>query len=144
MENPVKLRSLALAVATALLLSNPPPANAKPEPLPETKVIKKVSRTRIDTSAARNYAQTLVTDPVQFECLSLLWNAESGWNHRAHNRSSGAYGIPQALPGHKMKSAGNDWQTNFQTQINWGLSYIEQRYSDPCGAWNHFKRKNWY
>lgn len=133
-----------MAIVTGLLLFNPLPAQARPEPQPKTEPIKKSSRTRIDTSAARNYAQSLVVDPVQFECLTLLWNAESGWNHRAHNRSSGAYGIPQALPGHKMKSAGSDWQTNPQTQINWGLSYINQRYGTACDAWNHFKRKRWY
>ena len=99
---------------------------------------------RVDTSAARNYAQTLVTDPQQFECLTLLWNAESGWNHKAHNRSSGAYGIPQSLPANKMRSAGADYLTNPETQIRWGLSYIANRYQTPCGAWNHFKQKRWY
>lgn len=83
-------------------------------------------------------------DAQEFACLDPLWNAESGWNHRAHNRSSGAYGIPQSLPGSKMQSAGSDWQTNPQTQIRWGLSYIKQRYETPCGAWNHFQRKRWY
>lgn len=133
-----------MAVSTGLLLFNPVAVNAKPESLPKSELVKKSSRTRVDTTFARNYAQSLVTDPVQFECLTLLWNAESGWNHRAQNRSSGAYGIPQALPGHKMKSAGSDWQTNPETQINWGLSYISQRYGQPCDAWNHFKRKRWY
>lgn len=127
---------------TALLLFNGTPALAKAEPLPKS--IKKVSRTRVDTTGARAYAQTLVPDIQQFECLTLLWNAESGWNHLAHNRSSGAYGIPQALPGNKMASAGADWRTNPQTQINWGLSYIESRYGTACGAWSHFKRKHWY
>lgn len=127
---------------TLSLIVFPIPAYAKAEPLPEAP--KKVSRTKIDTSLARNYAQSLVTDPVQFECLTLLWNAESGWNHRAHNRSSGAYGIPQSLPGNKMASAGSDWRTNPQTQINWGLNYIAQRYGDSCSAWQHFKRKRWY
>ena len=120
------------------------PAQAKPEPLPKPKPINKVSRIRIDTSFARNYAQALVSDAEQFECLTLLWNAESGWNHRALNRSSGAYGIPQALPASKMSSAGADWKTNPQTQINWGLRYIESQYGTPCGAWSHFKRKHWY
>ena len=89
-------------------------------------------------------ASTYAWNEEQFVCLDKLWQAESGWNHRAHNRSSGAYGIPQSLPGHKMKSAGSDWKTNPQTQIRWGLSYIKQRYSEPCGAWNHFQRKRWY
>ena len=133
---------LKIAVLTTALLAIGLPVQAKSEPLPKSKT--KVSRTRIDTSFARGYAQTLVTDVQQFECLTLLWNAESGWNHRAHNRSSGAYGIPQALPASKMASAGADWKTNPQTQINWGLRYIESRYGTPCGAWSHFKRKHWY
>jgi len=71
----------------------------------------------------------------QFPCLNKLWNKESGWNARAENRSSGAYGIPQAYPGNKMSSAGSDWKTNPATQIKWGLGYIEGRYKNPCGAW---------
>jgi hypothetical protein len=73
----------------------------------------------------------------QFPCLDKLWKKESGWNYRATNRSSGAYGIPQALPGKKMSSAGDDWQTNPATQIKWGLGYIKGRYNSPCGAWSH-------
>lgn len=144
MANQVKHRLSVLVISTGLLLFNTPPAQAKPEDLPKTKTINKVSRTRIDTTAARTYAQTLVPDAQQFECLTLLWNSESGWNHKAHNRSSGAYGIPQALPGNKMASAGADWRTNPQTQINWGLSYIAKRYGTPCDAWQHFLRKRWY
>jgi hypothetical protein len=72
----------------------------------------------------------------QFPCLNKLWNKESGWNAHAANKGSGAYGIPQALPGHKMSSAGSDWQTNPATQIKWGLGYIKGRYKTPCGAWS--------
>ena len=72
----------------------------------------------------------------QFPCLNKLWNKESGWNAHAENKGSGAYGIPQALPGKKMSSAGSDWQTNPATQIKWGLGYIKGRYKTPCGAWN--------
>lgn len=80
----------------------------------------------------------------QFTCLVKLWNRESGWNAAARNPSSGAYGIPQALPGGKMASAGADWRTNAATQIEWGLGYIAGRYGDPCGAWQHSERVNWY
>jgi hypothetical protein len=73
----------------------------------------------------------------QFGCLQQLWNAESGWNPQASNPSSGAYGIPQALPGSKMASAGADWQTSPATQIRWGLGYIKAMYGSPCGAWAH-------
>lgn len=80
----------------------------------------------------------------QFTCLVNLWNRESGWNHLAMNASSGAYGIPQALPGNKMASAGADWQTNPATQISWGLGYIQGRYGTPCGAWAHSESVGWY
>jgi hypothetical protein len=80
----------------------------------------------------------------EYECLVALWNRESHWNVYAHNVSSGAYGIPQALPGDKMATAGADWQTNPTTQITWGLGYIAGRYGTPCGAWEHSERKGWY
>jgi hypothetical protein len=80
----------------------------------------------------------------QFTCLNRLWNRESQWNYRASNPSSGAYGIPQALPGRKMISAGSDWRTNPVTQIKWGLNYIADRYATPCGAWNHSESVGWY
>ena len=80
----------------------------------------------------------------QMSCLDNLWTKESGWNHRAQNPSSGAYGVPQALPGDKMASHGSDWRTNPATQIRWGLGYIANRYSTPCGAWQFFQNNNWY
>jgi hypothetical protein len=79
----------------------------------------------------------------QWGCLQNLWNRESGWNYQAENPYSGAYGIPQALPGSKMASAGADWQTNPATQIKWGLGYIQSIYGTPCGAWN-FELANGY
>ncbi|KZE91057.1 lytic transglycosylase domain-containing protein [Microbacterium sp. TNHR37B] len=80
----------------------------------------------------------------QFACLVALWKKESGWRVNAYNRSSGAYGIPQALPGRKMASVGSDWETNPATQITWGLGYIKGRYGSPCGAWDHSQRRGWY
>lgn len=79
----------------------------------------------------------------QFGCLDSLWSKESGWNVYAANRS-GAYGIPQALPGSKMASAGSDWRTNPATQIRWGLDYIAASYGSPCAAWHHSQTHNWY
>jgi hypothetical protein len=80
----------------------------------------------------------------QWGCLEKLWARESGWNERAQNRYSGAYGIPQALPGAKMASKGSDWQSNASTQIAWGLDYIAGRYGSPCGAWGHSQSTGWY
>ena len=81
--------------------------------------------------------------PAQFGCLVALWDYESGWNVYASN-PSGAYGIPQALPGSKMSSAGADWATSARTQIIWGLGYIAERYGTPCGAWAHVEANGWY
>ncbi|MFD6178604.1 MULTISPECIES: aggregation-promoting factor C-terminal-like domain-containing protein [unclassified Isoptericola] len=80
----------------------------------------------------------------QYVCLEKLWDKESGWRWNAENPSSGAYGIPQALPGTKMASAGADWRTNPSTQIEWGLGYIAGRYGTPCGAWSHSMSVGWY
>ena len=77
----------------------------------------------------------------QWVCLNNLWTSESNWRVTAHNSSTGAYGIPQALPGSKM---GPGWQTNAETQISWGLSYIGSRYGSPCNAWSFFTNHNWY
>ena len=76
--------------------------------------------------------------------LIKLWNRESGWNPNAHNRSSGAHGIAQALPASKMASEGSDYYTNGNTQIRWGLGYIRNVYGSPSGAWNHFCSVGWY
>jgi hypothetical protein len=80
----------------------------------------------------------------QFSCLDSLWTKESGWNPHADNASSSAYGIPQALPGSKMATAGADWATNPATQIKWGLGYIRDSYGSPCAAWGHSQAYNWY
>ncbi|HEX2551377.1 MAG TPA: lytic transglycosylase domain-containing protein, partial [Nocardioidaceae bacterium] len=79
----------------------------------------------------------------QFGCLDSLWTRESNWNIHAAN-PSGAYGIPQALPGSKMASAGPDWENNAATQIKWGLEYIKNSYGTPCGAWSFKQGHNWY
>ncbi|MFD1713782.1 hypothetical protein ACFSBZ_04795 [Amnibacterium flavum] len=78
------------------------------------------------------------------QCLVWLWNRESGWRWDAYNTSSGAYGIPQSLPGSKMAASGADWRTSSSTQINWGLGYIAGRYGTPCGAWAHSEDVGWY
>jgi hypothetical protein len=80
----------------------------------------------------------------QFSCLRSLWQRESGWSLRADNPTSSAYGIPQALPGSRMASAGPDWRTNPVTQITWGLTYVADRYGTPCGAWAHSQSHGWY
>ena len=80
----------------------------------------------------------------QWAPLEKLWNRESSWNKYAENPYSGAYGIPQAVPGSKMASAGNHWRTNATTQIRWGLRYIKGRYGRPRVAWDHELAYGWY
>jgi len=80
----------------------------------------------------------------QYTCLNRLWTRESHWNYRAHNKRSGAHGIPQALPAIRMEVISSDWRTNTVTQIRWGLRYIEARYDSPCKAWAKFRRSNYY
>ncbi len=80
----------------------------------------------------------------EFGCLDNIWSQESGWNVHADNPSSSAYGIPQALPGSKMSSAGPNWADNPETQIRWGLGYIQGRYGSACAAWSYKQGAGWY
>lgn len=84
----------------------------------------------------------------QYSCLYKLWKKESNWRWNSYNKSSGAYGIPQATPGNKMRhewaGGGKDWKTNPRTQITWGLSYIKRNHGSPCIAWQHSVEDNWY
>jgi hypothetical protein len=80
----------------------------------------------------------------QFRALNALWNRESGWRVHAYNPYSGAYGIPQAVPGSKMAAAGWDWRNNAWTQERWGLRYIRARYGSPRAAWRHSLATGWY
>lgn len=89
-------------------------------------------------------AQQLGWGQDQYSCLVKLWERESNWRVNAENPSSGAYGIPQSLPGSKMASEGNDWKTNPQTQIRWGVKYIQGRYKTPCTALVHSDSLGWY
>jgi hypothetical protein len=80
----------------------------------------------------------------EYKCLNSLWTKESHWNYKARNKSSGAHGIPQALPASKMNVISTDWRTNPVTQIRWGLRYISIRYETPCKALAKHKRSNYY
>jgi hypothetical protein len=80
----------------------------------------------------------------QFVCLNEIWTHESNWNPHASNPRSGAYGIPQAVPGSKLSSAGSGWRNDPAVQIAWGLGYISRIYSNPCSAWNFWQMHQWY
>lgn len=114
----------------------------------DVRAIAGVEEVEIDMRDPKDIARSMLGDfgwgLDQFSCLEPLWEKESGWNPTAANPSSSAYGIPQALPGSKMASAGDDWETNAATQIEWGMGYINDRYGSPCGAWGHSQSVGWY
>ena len=84
----------------------------------------------------------------QFGDLVRLWTRESGWNQYAYNASSGATGIPQALPYTKMPRAAwlpsQGGQANVMAQETWGGGYILGRYGNPSNAWAHELAYGWY
>ena len=125
-------------------------AKARAKALAEKKAWEALKRKMShDPSAAENQAYAKKLNAMKgwgrcWSSLLVMWNHESGWNEHASNPSSGAYGIPQALPGRRMSSAGPDWQNNAMTQIAWGLGYIGARYGDPCRAWSFWQAHHWY
>jgi hypothetical protein len=130
----------AATVGTTATASQSPAPSAAPQP------------TATATAAARSGSPQQIAEAMlgsfgwsasQFACLDPLWAQESGWSVTAEN-PSGAYGIPQALPGAKMASAGPNWQTSAVTQIKWGLEYIKDTYGSPCAAWAHEQATGWY
>ena len=120
------------------------------EPVTEVVVVGTldVSQVQTDPGSAKALGRAMAAErgwgDDQFVCLDKLWTKESNWRWNAENPSSGAYGIPQSLPGSKMATAGSDWRTNPATQIEWGLGYIAGRYGTPCSAWNHSMSVGWY
>lgn len=135
--------SIAAAVATYEIVE------PEPEPVPAAaSSFSAPAVGRPDPGTAQAIAADMVAargwGAGEFDCLVALWNKESGWNVYATNPSSGAYGIPQSLPGSKMATAGADWQTSPATQITWGLGYIQGRYGTPCGAYAHSQSVGWY
>lgn len=136
----------------AYIVTEKPKPVPQPEPKPEESEDERgftaPAAAIPDPGSAQAYAHGAVQGrgwgDDQYDCLVSLWNRESGWRVNAMNSSSGAYGIPQSLPGSKMASAGSDWETNAGTQIEWGLGYISGRYGTPCGAWAHSEDVGWY
>ncbi|AXI80062.1 aggregation-promoting factor C-terminal-like domain-containing protein [Peterkaempfera bronchialis] len=96
------------------------------------------------SGSPQEIARQIVGNSGQYQCFAQIVQHESSWNPTATNPSSGAYGLVQALPGSKMASAGADWRTNPATQIKWGLSYMNERYGSPCGAWSFWQSHHWY
>jgi hypothetical protein len=143
-HQPAKPRALHTRASKKATPSHQPKHTKEPSPTPRpTHTITTTTPPPAAPSDPKAYALAQV-GATQFACLELLWEKESNWRVTATNPSSGAYGIPQALPGSKMASAGSDWQTNAITQIRWGLGYIKAVYGTPCTAWAHSQATNWY
>jgi resuscitation-promoting factor RpfB len=134
-------RTIVKRVVTTRPIAAIVKVGTKPHPAPPVPVI------NVDPGSAQAIGKQLAAQrgwgADQFSCLYQLWSNESGWRVDAQN-ASGAYGIPQALPGDKMAAYGSDWQTNPSTQIKWGLSYIAGRYGTPCDAWSFWQSNGWY
>lgn len=124
------LTGAAVAAATTGMLFAAAPAQAAPA--------------AASASNAQALAHKMIPNAAQYQAFSKIVEHESGWNVKATNASSGAYGLVQALPGSKMASAGADWKTNPKTQIKWGLDYMNSRYGSPVGAWNFWQSHGWY
>lgn len=134
--------------AAAARAANARAADARPSPQPTSSPPPVASAPAGPSGSPQQIALAMLSDfgwsSSQFGCLDSLWERESNWNPEADNPYSGAYGIPQALPGSKMASAGADWATDAATQIRWGLGYIQATYRSPCGAWDHETAYGWY
>lgn len=100
----------------------------------------RTARTLSARSSGSVEAARATVDP----CLDELVYRESRWVVTATNPSSGAYGLPQALPGSKMASAGPDWRTNPFTQLRWMRGYVAGRYGGSCAALAFQKANGWY
>ena len=139
------------ALVTLAVTVPPPPPQPQPKPAAPAPPVAPAPVATVTVPAASGSAQQIALAMLasygwpssQFACLVPLWQRESGWNVYAAN-PDGAYGIPQAMPGSKMASAGPDWQTDAATQIRWGLNYIQATYGSPCAAWSHEEATGWY
>ncbi len=135
-------------IPAAAMLSRNTAASAVAAPASLAKKVAAQPAATAITGTPLQIAHTIATQEglsqQQWVCLDSLWYQESKFQTNAHNRRSGAFGIPQALPASRMASAGADWRTNPATQIKWGLSYIKVRYGTACTAWAHWKRDRWY
>ncbi len=140
----IEARRKAEAKAKAIKIAKAKAKKAEKEAQKAMKLGKTVPKSEL-----QRYAHSLVINKYgwsesDFSGLVKLWNRESGWNPHSHNRYTGAHGIPQALPGSKMASAGSDYYNNGKTQIRWGLKYIKNKYGTAGRAWAFFQNNGWY
>jgi hypothetical protein len=143
--NVVSSPKLATAQKPVHHSAPPPPSSSGPAPSGSGPA---PAAAPVDPGSAQSIAFNMLSQfgwnpATEFGCLDNIYSRESGWSVTAEN-PSGAYGIPQALPGEKMASAGPNWQTDAATQIRWGLGYIQSVYGDPCSAWAHWQANSSY
>lgn len=124
---------------------------APPKPAPVAKPVESTKLQMIVATPANEMQQWLLDDLKSkgftvddYNAANTIITRESGWRVDATNASSGAYGLPQALPGNKMGSMGADWQTNYQTQLRWFENYCINRYGGFVQALNAWNTKGWY
>ncbi|MGX2997450.1 aggregation-promoting factor C-terminal-like domain-containing protein [Streptomyces sp. JNUCC 64] len=127
------LTGVAVAAATTGMVLAAAPAQAAAPTAAQAKV-----------TSAKAIAKKLLPNDAQYNAFEKIVTRESNWNVTAQNSSSGAYGLVQALPGSKMSTHGSDWRTNAETQIKWGIDYMEDRYGSPVDAWSFWKSNGWY
>lgn len=140
---PLPTPQAARADAQVVVTPAPRPRTTpRPAPVRKTVSVVRVAATP-SVATAKAYALSQIGS-TQYACLNQIWTRESNWNPFATNRTSGAYGIPQALPGTKMATAGADWRTNPVTQVKWGLGYIHAAYGSACAAWSFWQAHHWY
>ena len=150
-ERPAATKAAPKAATKAAPKAAPSPsisAAKKQQAAKAARAARMATRTaRMQDRDPRQIAKGMLADfgfSGQFGCLNDLWVGESNWRWNADNPTSSAYGIPQALPGSKMASAGSDWETNPATQIKWGLGYIKDVYGTPCSAQSFKQGNGWY
>lgn len=133
------------AVIDDLAAPAPPPRLKVGVPAPRLLVVRKAPKPRPMPTVATAKAYALrILGSRQYSYLNEIAIHESGWNPHAVNRSTGAYGIPQALPGSKMATAGADWHDNPVTQVKWMIGYIIGRYGSASAAWSYWLSHHWY
>jgi hypothetical protein len=117
------------------------PAPATPTPVPDKATPAPTPRDTVWN--ARIYAKSRL-GAKGYDCVNAIWTKESKWNPRAQNQYSGAYGIPQALPGSKMAAFGSNWRYSPLIQVKWGIWYVTSRYGSACAAYAFWQNNGWY
>lgn len=115
----------------------------KPKKKPKPKPVVYYS-TPVGCTGVRNIFTSLGVTGNELNAAMQVVIKESSCNHTIANRYSGAYGLPQALPGYKMASHGADWRTNPRTQLRWMISYVRGRYGSFQAAYRWQLNHGWY